>query len=345
MRGAEAMEDALALLASTGPEYAGGLSNHGPMAAEALVALGRADAVVPWVESYKSRLQPHPRSTRRIDPQEWREALGDPSRVTDWIAYFERACEAQPWTAVLAEWAPRLAPGVIAAAFHGVIRTAHAVRSLGLQDTPARRREFAEGLGYWAATYETLPDEPHRNAVRALPSQAIARVATLPADQRITGGNITHRLRPLASFPAFAAVTDEVDVSGDASLFLSDLTAAFAGVYCASVPPGSVITYIHTVTGPSAIRLLLPSLPLEAQRTLLRYAWQGAAALYAASGGRTLTQPPADPNASRDELIDRAIATGDEHAIKFTEACVREHALNPQPIYRTAMQQAVDRLG
>ena len=49
MKSSEAIEAALTLLAPTGPEYHGGLANHGPMAAEALVALDRPDAVVPWV--------------------------------------------------------------------------------------------------------------------------------------------------------------------------------------------------------------------------------------------------------------------------------------------------------
>jgi hypothetical protein len=43
-------------------------------------------------------------------------------------------------------------------------------------------------------------------------------------------------------------------------------------------------------------------------------------------------------------LIDRALATRDEHAIKFTEACLREHALNPKPVYLQAAWDAVGRL-
>ena len=42
--------------------------------------------------------------------------------------------------------------------------------------------------------------------------------------------------------------------------------------------------------------------------------------------------------------IDRAVATGDEHAIKFTEACVREDALNPEPVYLMAARHATDYL-
>ena len=39
------IDQALAMLGSCGPEFGPGLSNHGPMGAEALVALGRPDAV------------------------------------------------------------------------------------------------------------------------------------------------------------------------------------------------------------------------------------------------------------------------------------------------------------
>lgn len=46
-----------------------------------------------------------------------------------------------------------------------------------------------------------------------------------------------------------------------------------------------------------------------------------------------------------DDLIDRAIAAQDEHAIKFTEACLREYHLKPHPIYLVAARNACDQLG
>ena len=57
-----------------------------------------------------------------------------------------------------------------------------------------------------------------------------------------------------------------VDATGDASAFISNLTETFAGAYLVNVPPGSVITYLHGVTGPSAMRLLLPHLEAGASR-------------------------------------------------------------------------------
>jgi hypothetical protein len=347
MKSSEAIEDALAILAPTGPEYSGGLANHGPMAAEALVALDRPDAVVPWVEKYKRRLQTHPGGRKPIDATAWREALGDNPRVGDWIVYFRGELAGRPWKVVLAEWTARLSPGVVAAAFHGAIRTAHAVRSLEAQETKARVAELAEGLGYWAATYNALPESAIRGKPPAgrKPSDVIAAVPILPSDKRIEYGNITDRLSPLDAFPPFASVADAVDASGDPSAFMSDLTETFATVYLASATRGTVITFLHGVTGPAAVRTLLPYASAEEQRRLLRYTWQACASFSSSAGGKVAPPPAGQRLPSKDELTDRAIATGDEHSIKFTEACFREYALNPRPVYILAAADGVSRLG
>ena len=106
-----------------------------------------------------------------------------------------------------------------------------------------------------------------------------------------------------------------------------------------------MIAFVHAVTGPSAVRLLLPHVSEATAQLLLRYAWQAAAALYAAFSHASVSAPtvavPSDPNA----LIDAAVATRDEHAIKFTEACLREHAQRPGVGYLEAAGRVVGRLG
>ncbi|HSB35780.1 MAG TPA: questin oxidase family protein [Thermoanaerobaculia bacterium] len=338
------MEDALKLLAGTGPEYDGGLANHGPMAAEALVTLGRPGAVLPWVERYRRRLEGRPSGTRPIAADAWGEALGARDRVGDWIPFFRRRVEERAWREVVREWVPRLSPGIVAAAFHGVIRTAHAARSLAATETALRRFELAEGLAYWAANYATFPASRARAPAGRLPSRALGDVPAVPPGLRVLDGNITERLGPVQSFEPFATVADSVDTSGEPSLFLSDLTETFAGVFLASVPPGSLITFIHGLTGPSALRLLMPHLDAPAKAEALRHAWQGAAALYSAFGGVPPAAHAGGAPPRPDDLIDRAIATADEHAIKFTEACLREHAVNPKPVYLLAARRAVERL-
>ena len=59
-------------------------------------------------------------------------------------------------------------------------------RALAVEDNPTRRRELADGLGYWAAEYLALPAERHAQ-IRAKPSDAIARVQMIPIEMRHCG--------------------------------------------------------------------------------------------------------------------------------------------------------------
>ena len=339
------IDEAYAIFARTGPEFGGGLSNHGPMAAEAIAALRRPDAVMRWTNRYATRLEAHPSPFSRISDNDWREALGKERRVGDWIACFDESLKEAPWRAVLDRWTTRLAPGIAAAAFHGVLRTAHAARALGDRETPVRIHELAEGLGYWAATYQPLPgslDGP-RNAP---PSRAIEAVERAPLERRKLGGFLTDGIAALATFEPFSEVVAMVDTGGDLSVFLSDLTETFARAYVNNaIGIGGVIVFIHCVTGSRAVRNLAPYIDDGTARTAARYAWQAAAGLYAAFG---IVAPSRDeaamPRFSVDELIDRAMANADEHAIKFTEACIHEHALNPKPVYLAAAAHAIETL-
>ncbi len=74
----------------------------------------------------------------------------------------------------------------------------------------------------------------------------------------------------------------------------------------------------------------------------LAYAWQTAAAMYVTFGTRAdLSRFDEVKVEHQDELIERAIACGDEHAIKFTEVCLREHALKPDLTFLAAAGHAI----
>jgi hypothetical protein len=92
------------------------------------------------------------------------------------------------------------------------------------------------------------------------------------------------------------------------------------------------IAYVHTVTAPSAVRMIAPHVSPETARLVARYAWQACAAIHSRHHvEREVALPRQLPSA--DDLIDRAVVSGDEHAIKFTEACLRENALSPSPAF------------
>ena len=70
------LDEAFVRWRDTGPEFGPGLSNHGPMASEALVAMGRPDAVEQWSLWYAPRLRERVSRRHAIAAADWRGALG-----------------------------------------------------------------------------------------------------------------------------------------------------------------------------------------------------------------------------------------------------------------------------
>jgi Questin oxidase-like len=341
-----AMDGALERLRGTGPELRNGLTNHAPMAAEAMCALGRPQAVAAWIERYRRKILPEPARVERVPAHGWESALGQLARHADWVDFFDNELKEAPWRAVLDRWVARLAPGIVASAAHGVIRTGHAVRALEESENPLRMHELAEGLAYWAATYQTLPSAG-RGPENLRPSQAIAQVAVVPRDKRKYGRTITSALDSLQHHAEFPGVIEMIDTGGKPGALLSDITATFARVYLGNAREIlGAIAYVHCVTGPGALRMMSAHLKPATARSALRYAWQASCAIYCTFGTRpqpkTTIEPPHE---GADELIEMAIATGDEHAIKFTEACLRENAIAPDPAYLAAARHAIGVLG
>src|SRR4029077_18852459 len=130
------LDEALETLAPYGIELKNGNSNHAPMVAEALCALGRPEAVMPWIMRYRERMLPRPSAGARIRREDWRSALGERNRFADWGGFFGEELREAPWREVLDHWMERLAPGFCAAATHGVIRVGHATRGLTERETP-----------------------------------------------------------------------------------------------------------------------------------------------------------------------------------------------------------------
>lgn len=338
------LDDALGRFAARGPEFGPGLSNHGPMAAEALVALGRGEEVERWAGWYISRLGDAPQVRNPIGADNWRGALGDIARVADWSAFFRRKVAEHPWREVVATWTPRLVPGIMAGATHGVLRTAHAVRSLERGETPRRVEELADGLGYFAARYQALPTAPGRGGALS-PSEAIAHVQRM-ADDAPRRGLI---FKVVAQVPAerFADAINLVDPDVDPAMFIGDLTRTFVRQYLANAD-AAAIAFIHTVTAPASLRTLAPYLSPDDARDALRYAWQACAAVYAAyarAPQRPLVSDGAEGGAfDRADLVEQAVAARDEHAIKFTEACLREYDASGDGAFIDAARDAVRRL-
>ncbi len=330
-------DDALQRFHRTGPEFDGFLSNHGPMVVEALERWGFDDVVQPWTDDYLTRLDELPLATWPVDARHWRDALGQPRRSADWIAFFRRELADQPWREVLIAWWPRLLPGIAAGATHGVIRLGHAAAALDALETEPRVDELAHALGYWAARWQAVPlispagDQSVRSVLAGLP-----RVA----DQ--TGG-IRPRLAQLGGTEGWAA--DVATLRGpDAA---ENVPAAVTGIIDAVVEAypryarGNPTMLVHAATAPNAVLRTLPLLPRRLWTDSLAAAWSASAAVVSAYAPPTAVaelSTATDAATTVDATIEAALAHGGEHVIKFTDTALSVHARNGQ---RTALRAAL----
>lgn len=233
------------------------------------------------------------------------------------------------WRALLQQWWPRLLPGMAASATHGVIRTAHAVRTLrsaGAEPHALLIDELAQGLGFWAARYQTLPGNPQlAGAPGAI--AALSRLPRLDPAMPSEGDGIAGRLVSLRRLDGFSEGLDEWGSPSSPDAALDDLIGAAASVLVAR--DDAPIAFCHAVTAPAAVRLVLPELPSHLQRASVAASWQVVGGIVAAFASprqeAESVSAGADASAFLQTLDARAIENGDEHVIKLTEAAQREY--------------------
>jgi hypothetical protein len=336
-----------------GLEMVPGFSTHWSMATETMVQLGYADNVHEWAGHYRTKRKhlPMPERVERIDGEveaSWKAALGARPRATDWQLFFEQRLAEEPWAEVVRTWWPRLAPGMSAGLTHGLIRTAHAIRSLErAPDAPSalQLKELAAGLAYWAAFHFTQPGPNALSGTRGFPD-AVAAVPRL--DPELRAGTID-RGRYKNEIPGWRDAISALARPTDLQQALSDMTLAFAQANLVHAR-GFPVPLLHTLTAPAALRMVLHVLPDEEHLPSYVAVWEAVAAVLA----NFAPPDPAEASIaqleegeeipSEEELVARAIDNGDEHAIKFTEACLREHALRPDRRYLLAATRLIPRL-
>src|SRR5258708_6841964 len=113
-----ALDEAFDRMAASGFELPNGFVNHGPMACEALAALGCDDDIDAWARRF-ARIPGAGVKPVRVSEFDWEAALGDYRRLPEWIGHFGRVIEHEGWATVVATWVPRLLPALAVALFHG----------------------------------------------------------------------------------------------------------------------------------------------------------------------------------------------------------------------------------
>ena len=307
------LEEALERIHTSGPERQGWLSNHAPMVVEALAAHGQAGALHRWLDRYRDRLEDFPDRTAPVTDDNWRSALGDPRRIADWTDHFSRTLAERPWKDVLAEWWPRLLPGLYGGATHTVIRVGHAVRAVGAEENAPRRTELAHALGYWAARHQPV------TGLVSLPGPATAGQA-LDAVPAIEPGHVGFRNR-LAAVRRLPVWADEVTDPDAAKERLADLVRAATHRY-ATHGHAEPTMLVHAATAPNAVLRTLDSLPRDQWAPSLHAAWRASAAVTAMYAPVEPVEHVPPTRLPPEEVLERALAHGDEHVIKLTDTAL-----------------------
>lgn len=287
--------DAIGELQSTRHTYGGGLSNHGPMAVEALVSLGKPEVIPAFLADYVPRL----RSGAPADP-----VVGP---VRGWLA----------------DRLPDLVASAGKHAGHGLLRTAHAVRAI--ERVAAHSgvvpevllTELSAAVGYWQAGDELLPAPSALTGSTPLPAW-YDELPRLPLEERVDG-LLTVTLGKAARMSGFVEQVARLDSAGQVPDILDQLALAAAGRYLANDGLAN-FTLLHGVTVSSMARVLVPHLrPRDQAQLAASVAGFVAAAVVGfddgpAVDGRTWTVG--------EDLATAAAASLDDHTIKFADACL-----------------------
>ncbi|MFG6458143.1 questin oxidase family protein [Pelomonas nitida] len=300
--------------------YRGALSNHLPMAQQALLEMGAsAERLQAFTEREGTHLEP--RAVARAGHIVVERDLGRPDSDAAWRCHFvARMAELGP-AAALREALALLLPGAGAIAFHGLIRTAHAVLA-------GHEGELVAGLAHWAAHFMPLPV---RDGGTPLPlADWLAALSTLPRPSA-SGGLITGRMQAWAGSPAFADLAGRLHHGPDT---LRELALLAARTYAAS----GNFTVLHLLTASHAMSVLQPCWPTP---ELPRGFSVAAAAGLLASGVAPALALDRLPSRPWPALLSAACAQDDAHVIKLTHAAWRLGRLWPDPAWRRAVERSM----
>jgi hypothetical protein len=299
-------------MAPYGPEYGPSLSSHVPMVLEALDRLGRADLSEAYLSNWIPRL-------RRLSPDADAELVAYPERLSETTSVVRKL---GPRGAVNALF-PRYAPGLHGAAFHGLLRLAHAARAVRRDETPERLYELSQGLAYAITRSEAPFLNQVSNGHEAF-ERAIALVESSPHAHEKRVGPITLLAGRLGRGELLAKAVARLAIPEDPLAAVRSLRRASLVLYVDGLRhPSASFVLLHGVTSVDAAEALVPWLTEENAKALVRYMATALVALKVAYVPEIRATLSSVPRATElpASLVDAALRTMDDHAIKLAAAC------------------------
>ena len=333
------------------PEYAGQLTNHMPMALHALQSMGAsAQRLRGFYDIYAKHMggshAPFGASAvnsaiAEVPVSDWRALRGQAHAYPALLATLNELVAQAGLDATLRQALPELLPGVAAAAFHGLIRTAHALEA-------GHAAELAAALAYWAWRWQPLPEPP---APPAPPSGSALLEFSAWADRLVSEARgwhsdsamISMRMIDASLSPVYKGLAGSLAPALSLDVRVAELAFLAVRLYVAS--PN--FTVLHMVTALRAFRKLRPWLEhigpqVEVQSILAQNftaAYLAAGSLAAgslATGLTSLDRSLTVPVKNWAQVVSLAMASDDEHVIKLVHACQDEAVVYAEEPYLRA---------
>jgi hypothetical protein len=299
------------------PEYQDKLTSHLPMALHALHSLGASpQRMREFYEVYARRFQGCSQSSATQDSPlavaDWRQLRGQSDAYPTLLAYFNGLVARNGTDTALRLALPDLMPGVAAAAFHGVIRVAHAVEA-------AHAGELAAALAYWAWRWQPLANPPITGGLIGLDDWAKLLIEKAPG-WHSDGPLIAIRMHEASQSDTYLALAGSLMPTATTETRIADLATLAVDRYV--VKPN--FTVLHMITGLHALRTLLPWMPdCETLQAIVVHCFVAA---YLAA--RIMPSEPVTTPKTRSwpEVLEAALSSNDDHLIKLVHACRDEAA-------------------
>ena len=321
------------------PEFDHGLSDHLPMQLHAMHALGAsARRLREFSRFYEPRLEPKVEAVASV--LTWRERRGDIDAFDALERLFAARITQEGRDVVLRDLLPALLPSAGGGAFHGLIRTGHAVAA-------GHDGELARGLAYWAAGSLLLLPYDERGP---LPEPTLglidwaARAHDLTTTADTEPPRIVLRMKAWATAPQFPALATALRAN-EGTL---DQIARFAAVLYAQT---GNFTVMHMLTSTHALLVLRPWLvdPVAATRwfgvslfAAFRAARLTREQIAAASAALASTDAGAGfPVRDWDALAAEAVASNDDHAAKIVYSTRALYEMFGDAVFHAAATRGV----
>lgn len=324
-------------------EYPTELANHLPMLLEIQVRLGApADRLPGYAELYRRlrKVPPLAPPVLPLDAKSWRSALGDRRREGDLRRFFAGEVARLGGVGAIRRHAPVLAPGVGASALHALMRLAYGV----LREDDA---EIGVALGYWAATFLAMRDEPAGPPDLDDPLALAALMREDPAFRDIDAREtdpLWHWMRAVGRTDAFAPLIGRLRGGSD----MLDRVTQAGLVLFASAP--HALESVHAMTGAWWVRQV--SAHLDSPDSLVRAFWQAVLAVLPKAGMaaplsaealdamRALPVPPDEAIAAAALSCD-PLADDEEHHPSVVFTALAEYARTGDILYKVAAARRV----